>query len=349
MHLGDGRVLVTSRALYRRKVAVGPRAAAGTRARVVRRRRRRGRLWFLRSRRVAGRANPEFTIPPTAPDQLALLHFTSGTTGTPKGAMHVHEAVVAHPATARFALDLRADDVFWCTADPGWVTGTSYGIIAPLTIGATRRRRRSRVRRRAVVRDTRARARDGVVHRADRDAHDDAGRDDLGTRSRSLGVAVRERASASRSIPKRCCGASTRSVSPIHDNWWQTETGGIMIANFVACDIRPGSMGRPLPGIDADDPAPRRARRRRRPRRRRGRGRRGRGGRARVARPGGRRCSAATSARTSATALLRGRLVPERRSRDAATTTATSGSSGGATTSSSRRAISSDRSRSRAR
>ena len=68
---------------------------------------------------------------------MALLHFTSGTTGTPKGAVHVHEAVVAHHATGVSALDLHPDDVFWCTADPGWVTGTSYGIIAPLTHGVT--------------------------------------------------------------------------------------------------------------------------------------------------------------------------------------------------------------------
>ena len=71
------------------------------------------------------------------PEDLALLHFTSGTTGKPKGAMHVHEAVVAHHATGRLVLDLKPDDVFWCTADPGWVTGTSYGIIAPLTNGVT--------------------------------------------------------------------------------------------------------------------------------------------------------------------------------------------------------------------
>ena len=82
-------------------------------------------------------AAPDWTIPPTDPEQLALLHFTSGTTGTPKGAMHVHEAVVAHHATGALALDLHPGDVFWCTADPGWVTGTSYGIIAPLTHGVT--------------------------------------------------------------------------------------------------------------------------------------------------------------------------------------------------------------------
>ena len=72
-----------------------------------------------------------------AADDPALLHFTSGTTGTPKGAMHVHGAVVTHYATGRYALDLHADDIFWCTADPGWVTGTSYGIIAPLLHGVT--------------------------------------------------------------------------------------------------------------------------------------------------------------------------------------------------------------------
>ena len=82
-------------------------------------------------------ADDRFEIPATDPEDMALLHFTSGTTGTPKGAMHVHEAVVAHHATGTFALDLHPDDVFWCTADPGWVTGTSYGIIAPLTHGVT--------------------------------------------------------------------------------------------------------------------------------------------------------------------------------------------------------------------
>ena len=78
-----------------------------------------------------------FELVATRPDEMALLHFTSGTTGRPKGAVHVHEAVVAHHATGRLVLDLRQDDIFWCTADPGWVTGTSYGIVAPLTCGAT--------------------------------------------------------------------------------------------------------------------------------------------------------------------------------------------------------------------
>ncbi|MFN3982664.1 MAG: AMP-binding protein, partial [Caldilinea sp.] len=82
-------------------------------------------------------ASPEFTIPPTDPEDMALLHFTSGTTGRPKGAIHVHKAVYVHYMTAKYALDLHPDDIFWCTADPGWVTGTSYGISAPLCHGVT--------------------------------------------------------------------------------------------------------------------------------------------------------------------------------------------------------------------
>ena len=138
LELGTGRVLVTTRRLYERRVAgirdrlprlehvllvdggdaplpVGTQALAALMAAVP----------------------PAHEIPPTDPDDIALLHFTSGTTGRPKGAVHVHGAVVAHHATARFALDLHPRDVFWCTADPGWVTGTSYGIIAPLTHGLT--------------------------------------------------------------------------------------------------------------------------------------------------------------------------------------------------------------------
>ena len=82
-------------------------------------------------------ADDTYEIPATDPETPALLHFTSGTTGKPKGAVHVHDAVVAHHATGAHALGLRPGDVFWCTADPGWVTGTSYGIVAPLTHGVT--------------------------------------------------------------------------------------------------------------------------------------------------------------------------------------------------------------------
>jgi acetyl-CoA synthetase len=80
---------------------------------------------------------PRFTIPPTDPEDMSCLHFTSGTTGMPKGAVHVHKAVMVHYMTAKYALDMHENDIFWCTADPGWVTGTSYGVIAPLLHGVT--------------------------------------------------------------------------------------------------------------------------------------------------------------------------------------------------------------------
>jgi acetyl-CoA synthetase len=181
---------------------------------------------------------------------MALLHFTSGTTGTPKGAVHVHDAIVAHHATGEIALDLHPDDVFWCTADPGWVTGTSYGIVAPLAHGVT-----------------------SVVDEAEFDAE------------RWYGILERERVSVWYTAPTavrmlmRTGGELAREFdlsrlrfvasvgeplnpeavtwgtqwlgTPIHDNWWQTETGGIMIGNLAATDVKPGSMGRPLPGIEA--------------------------------------------------------------------------------------------------
>ncbi|MEO0763440.1 MAG: AMP-binding protein, partial [Pseudomonadota bacterium] len=70
-------------------------------------------------------------------ESMAILHFTSGTTGMPKGAVHVHMAVVHHYMSAKYALDMHEDDVFWCTADVGWVTGHSYIVYGPLANGAT--------------------------------------------------------------------------------------------------------------------------------------------------------------------------------------------------------------------
>jgi len=195
-------------------------------------------------------SSPEFEIPPTDPEDMAILHFTSGTTGKPKGAIHVHAAVVAHHVTGALALDLHADDVFWCTADPGWVTGTSYGIIAPLTQGIT-----------------------SIVDEADFDADRWYGilRDQQVSVWYTAPTAVRmlmrvgKETARGYALPKLRFVASVGEPLnpeavywgvealglPIHDNWWQTETGGIMVANYASMDIKPGSMGRPLPGVEA--------------------------------------------------------------------------------------------------
>ncbi len=200
--------------------------------------------------RLMAAASDDFEIPPTDPEDLALVHFTSGTTGTPKGAMHVHEAVVVHHVTGQLALDLHPDDIFWCTADPGWITGTSYGIIAPLTNGLT-----------------------SIVDEGDFEAERwyRILQDQRVTVWYTAPTAIRMMMKTGIEVAKQFDYSSLRFLGsvgeplnpeaviwgqeafglPFHDNWWQTETGGIMIANYASMDIRPGSMGRPLPGIDA--------------------------------------------------------------------------------------------------
>ncbi len=137
LRLGDAQVLVTTAALYRRKVAERRASVPGLKHVLIVGAGTEDLPGTASFDDLMSAAPDTFTIPPTSPEDMALLHFTSGTTGTPKGAIHVHEAVVAHHATAAYALDLHPDDVYWCTADPGWVTGMSYGIIAPLVHGVT--------------------------------------------------------------------------------------------------------------------------------------------------------------------------------------------------------------------
>ncbi len=189
-------------------------------------------------------------LPRTRPEDWALLHFTSGTTGAPKGAIHVHEAVVVHRWTGRLVLDLRPGDIYWCTADPGWVTGVSYGIIAPLTNGATLvvDEAEFEVRRWYAILE---RERVNVWYTAPTAIRMLMKAGPEPTRGLDLS-ALRFMASVGEPLnPEGVVWAMETLGRPFHDTWWQTETGAIMIANYRVQDIRPGSMGRPLPGIEA--------------------------------------------------------------------------------------------------
>ncbi|WP_432695510.1 acetate--CoA ligase [Marinobacterium sp. YM272] len=252
VNAGEGRVLVTTRKLYEKKIAPYRETMPG--------------LKFVLLVDEAGSqidlpgtfdlqalmsaASEEYSIGPTDPEDMALLHFTSGTTGKPKGAIHVHQAVMMHYMTGKYALDLHEDDIFWCTADPGWVTGTSYGIIAPLLHGVTM-----------------------LVDEPDFDGPRwySVLQDQGVTVWYTAPTAIRMLMKLGTDLAKqyhfnrlRFVASVGEPLNPeavvwgqdalgmaIHDNWWQTETGGIMIANLPALDIRPGSMGRPLPGITA--------------------------------------------------------------------------------------------------
>jgi acetyl-CoA synthetase len=186
----------------------------------------------------------------TGPTDPALMHFTSGTTGRPKGAILAHEAVIAQAVTARYALDLHDKDVFWCTADPGWVTGMSYGVIGPLVCGVASivdemefdaDRWYSIIQKEKVtVWYTAPTAIRMLMKIGAEVAH----KYDL----RSL----RFLASVGEPLNAEAVVWSNRTFGrPFHDNWWQTETGGIMIANLAALAVKPGAMGKPLPGIEA--------------------------------------------------------------------------------------------------
>jgi acetyl-CoA synthetase len=252
LSIGQAKVLVTTGSLYQRKVAA-IRAAIPSLEHVLLIGEDGHSPAITGTQNLAvlmQEANPSFAIGPTDPEDVALLHFTSGTTGTPKGAIHVHQAVVAHHMTGKYALDFHKHDVFWCTADPGWVTGTSYGIIAPLTNGIT-----------------------SIVDEADFDAERwyRILQDERVSVWYTAPTAIRMMMKGGVDLinkydlrPLRFLASVGEPLNPeavvwgrdafglpFHDNWWQTETGGIMIANYAAMDIRPGSMGRPLPGIEA--------------------------------------------------------------------------------------------------
>ncbi len=191
-----------------------------------------------------------FSCEHTMPEDYSFMLYTSGTTGKPKGVVHAHAGILHEYVTAKWVLDLHPDDVYWCTADPGWVTGIVYGILAPWMLGVTM-----------------------VVHAGRFDA--DVWYSILEKYKVSVWytapTAIRMLMAKGDDLVKAHNLSSLRHLCSVgeplnpeairwgqkvfglafHDTWWQTETGGHMMVNFPSLDIKIGAMGKPFPGLEA--------------------------------------------------------------------------------------------------
>jgi len=195
-------------------------------------------------------ASQDFDVERMHPEDSLFMLYTSGTTGKPKGVVHTHYAILQEHLTAKWVLDLHEDDVFWCTADPGWVTGIAYGILGSLSSGISLVAYEGRFSPEKWY---------SIIEKYHV------------TVWYTAPTAIRMLAGAGEELPKKYDLSSLRYLCsvgeplnpemvywglevfglPFHDNWWQTETGGILIANYPSVPIKPGSMGKPFPGIKA--------------------------------------------------------------------------------------------------
>jgi acetyl-CoA synthetase len=190
----------------------------------------------------------ELLIFPTKAESPSLLHYTSGTTGLPKGVQHVHYSLISQYLTAKWVLDITDDDIYWCTADPGWVTGTSYGIIAPWALGVTQCVLDSGFSAESWYRFVQ-KMRITIWYSAPTAIRSLMKAGDNLVKNFDLSC-LRHLISVGEPLNSEAVVWSEKVFGlPFHDSYWQTETGSIMITNFPELKIKPGSMGKPFPGI----------------------------------------------------------------------------------------------------
>jgi acetyl-CoA synthetase len=190
----------------------------------------------------------ELKCEPMDPEDPLYLLYTSGTTGKPKGVVHVHNDILGQHMTTKWVLDLKDDDIYWCTADPGWVTGTVYGIFGPWSNGASCVSYEGRFdaaswyqvidKLKVTVWYTAPTALRMLMKAGDEAVY-----------QHSL-ASLRHILSVGEPLNPEVVRWGMKVYGlPIHDNWWQTETGMQLIANLPCNPIKPGSMGKPLPGV----------------------------------------------------------------------------------------------------
>jgi acetyl-CoA synthetase len=204
-------------------------------------------------------ASAEFTAPLTCAETPSVLHYTSGSTGKPKGVQHLHRSVLSQNQTAREILQLNEDEIYWCTADQGWVTGTSYGIIGPWSIGVTQVHFGGGYNAQAWF-NILEKEKVTVWYSAPTALRMLLREEPEVFANRDLSLLKHIFSVGEPLNPEVIHWARRTFGKEIYDTWFQTETGAIMISNRPGLPVRPGSMGKPAPGIEAaiiaDDGSP---------------------------------------------------------------------------------------------